>query len=439
MCKGRVFQPHGGSGNRHNSGHSRRNSRKKPTRRAPHNSTPTPGSVDPLARGRLITGGDRDFNRVNPANYTNERDYFRAVQHDVNSQGPETVRSGVIGNQVHQNWNTYHQNALTNIQKQIADAEKTTSNLVSQRKKPTKTTRTSRSSTTTRSQPRIQPQQKPQQKPSKYSLGAPRFANQDPNWNTNPATDLTTLARNLGPLRKGEAYAFYEEHKYDSPEINKALSKWKKINLSKDNLTNYSAGYSWTGRSLTDLKPLVDSAKQSYQSVLDEATKAADFQIAQEKANALLRGLKYAPRTDDREGRIQYELNKRWTPDKQEQLKNLFAETGTPEGFEQALAPQSPGVDVTQGLRHRRLGNPNPGVANPDSLNYSQFVQKAHQEEAFKKVHGVQREDVKKKLQPGTRMHGFHGKKAAGLVDQGNTLLFRYPLDLGSAQSILGG
>jgi hypothetical protein len=124
----------------------------------------------------------------------------------------------------------------------------------------------------------------------------------------------------LGQAAKGQGYVYRD-------------GKWQKINLNSISEPDFSVGYSYKGNNLLQGREKLDQEYQKYLDAVDKAKDKAKQIINDDKANALLRGVKYESNEDDMKKLIDKEFSKIWSPEKQDKIQGMVLEFGNPSNF----------------------------------------------------------------------------------------------------------
>jgi len=125
----------------------------------------------------------------------------------------------------------------------------------------------------------------------------------------------------LGNVDKGQGYAFRN-------------GKWQKINVGDIKEPDFKYGYSYKGNDLLKGRQTLDNFYKKYKDSIDKAKEAAKKIINEDKANALLRGVKYDGGGDaDIDKLARKKFNSIFGKENQSQLDSLIEEFGKPTNF----------------------------------------------------------------------------------------------------------
>jgi hypothetical protein len=165
----------------------------------------------------------------------------------------------------------------------------------------------------------------------------------EPDYLTMSNINFDKVSDLLGQAAEGQGYVYRD-------------GKWQKINLNSIGEPDFTVGYSYKGNDLLQGREKLDQEYQKYLDAVDKAKEKAKQIINEDKANALLRGVKYESNEDDMNKLIKEQFSKIWSPEKQDKIQGMVLEFGEPTNFKGfSLKPEK--VDQT-------TDNPNAPAAN---------------------------------------------------------------------------
>ena len=133
-------------------------------------------------------------------------------------------------------------------------------------------------------------------------------------------TGFGKLQELLKPIDAGNAYAFRN-------------GKWEVSDIRNMTDPDFSLGYSYKGNDIIKGRNKTSTEYKKYLDLVDTAKSDVKGVIDKEKANALMRGVKYDITPEDINRRTQTYFEKKWSQSNQDKLQSMIDEFGKPRGF----------------------------------------------------------------------------------------------------------